>query len=85
MISKEAQKSIQRYKKYASFISSFYRTPSEISNWRVGLFRWFIDLQGTIGPKAKGTVKEDLPAVNAALFTSLKFCTELSPTKTTSP
>tara|TARA_B100000927_G_scaffold257873_1_gene226022 strand:- start:267 stop:1232 length:966 start_codon:yes stop_codon:yes gene_type:complete len=60
MISKEAQKSIQRYKKYASFISSFYRTPSEISKWRVSLFRWFIDLQGTIGPKAKGTKKEEV-------------------------
>tara|TARA_Y100000741_G_scaffold203751_1_gene154924 strand:- start:393 stop:1400 length:1008 start_codon:yes stop_codon:yes gene_type:complete len=60
MISKEAQKSIKRYKKYASFISSFYRTPGEISNWRVAFFRWFIDLQGIIGPKAKGTVKEEI-------------------------
>ena len=60
MITKAAQTSIQQYKNYASIISSFYRTPSEISNWRVALFRLFIDLQGTIGPKAKGTVKEEV-------------------------
>ena len=61
MISKEAQESIKRYKQFASFISSFYRTPSEISAWRIGFFRWFINLQGVIGPKAKGTLKEDRP------------------------
>ena len=60
MISKEAQESIKRYRQYASFISSFYRTPSEISAWRIGFFRWFINLQGVIGPKAKGTLKEEV-------------------------
>ena len=60
MISKEAQESIKRYRQYASFISSFYRTPSEISAWRISFFRWFINLQGVIGPKAKGTIKEEV-------------------------
>ena len=60
MISKEAQESIKRYKQFASFISSFYRTPSEISAWRISFFRWFINLQGVIGPKAIGTTKEEV-------------------------
>ena len=60
MISSEAQKSIKRYKGFASFISSFYRTPSEITAWRVNFFRWFINLQGVIGPKVKGTIKEEV-------------------------
>ena len=60
MISEEAQKSIKRYKGYAAFISSFYRTPSEISAWRIAFFRWFINLQGIIGPKINGTIKEEV-------------------------
>ena len=69
MISKEAQESIKRYKQFASFISSFYRTPSEISAWRIGFFRWFINLQGVIGPKAKGTLKEEV-ILGCLLYTS---------------
>jgi acetyl esterase/lipase len=60
MISKEAQKSIKKYKKYAAFISAFYKTPSEMTSWRIGFFRWFINLQGVIGPKAEGTIKEEV-------------------------
>ena len=60
MISKEAQKSIKKYKQFASVTSFLYKTPSQITRWRINLFRWLIDLQGTIGPKVKGTVREEL-------------------------
>ena len=60
MISEEAQKSIKKYKQFASITSSLYKTPSEITRWRINLFRWLINLQGTIGPKVKGTIREEL-------------------------
>jgi acetyl esterase/lipase len=60
MISEEAQKSIKKYKQFASITSSLYKTPGEITRWRINLFRWLINLQGTIGPKVKGTIREEL-------------------------
>ena len=60
MISKEAQQSIKKYRQFAAMTSSLYKTPSEITRWRINLFRWLIDLQGTMGKKVKGTVKKEI-------------------------
>ena len=59
MVSKQAEKSIRQYRRFAKILSALYRSPSEITNWRINLFRWLVDLQGTFGPKAKGTIKEE--------------------------
>ena len=60
MISKEAQKSIKTYKKIASFFGFLYRTPSEMTSGRLGFARWFNNLAGTINPKIKDTIKEEI-------------------------
>ena len=59
MVSKQAEKSIKQYKRFAKLLSILYRSPNEMTKWRIKLFRWFVDLQGTFGPKVKGTVKEE--------------------------
>ena len=58
MVSKEAQKSIERFKRFSNLVSSLYRSPNEITKWRIFLFRWLINLQGTLSPKIKNTNKE---------------------------
>ena len=58
MVSKEAQKSIERFKRFSNLVSSLYRSPNEITKWRIFLFRWLINLQGTLSPKIKNTIKE---------------------------
>ena len=60
MISKEAQKSIKTYKRIASFFSFLYRTPNEMTRGRLGFVRWFNNLAGTINPKIKDTIKEEI-------------------------
>jgi acetyl esterase/lipase len=60
MLSDEAKKSINKYKSYSGFISSMYKNPNVMSKRRRSFFRWFIDLQGTIGPKVEGTIKEEI-------------------------
>ena len=60
MISKEAQKSIKTYKKIASFFGFLYRTPNEMTSGRLGFARWFNNLAGTINPKIKDTIKEEI-------------------------
>ena len=60
MISKEAQKSIKRYKKIASFFGFLYKTPNEITSGRLNFARWFNNLAGTINPKIEGTIKEEI-------------------------
>ena len=59
MVSKQAEKSIKQYRRFAKLLSILYRSPNEMTKWRIKLFRWFVDLQGTFGPKVKGTVKEE--------------------------
>ena len=58
MVSKEAQKSIERFKRFSNLVSLLYRSPNEITKWRIFLFRWLINLQGTLSPKIKNTNKE---------------------------
>ena len=60
MISKEAQKSIKRYKKIASFFGFLYKTPNEITSGRLNFARWFNNLAGTINTKIEGTIKEEI-------------------------
>ena len=60
MLSKEAEESIKRFKSYSGFIASMYQNPNNMSKARRGFFRWFVNLQGVIGPKVKETVKEDV-------------------------
>ena len=60
MVSKQAQKSIKQFRRFAKILSALYRSPNEITNWRIKLFRWLVDLQGIFGPKVKGTNKEEL-------------------------
>ena len=60
MLSKEAQKSIKKYKSYANFISSMYENPNNMSKAKRRYVRWLIDLQGILGAKIKGTIKEDV-------------------------
>ena len=60
MISKEAQKSIKTYKRIASFFGFLYRTPNEMTSGRLGFARWFNNLAGTINPKIKDTIKEEI-------------------------
>ena len=60
MLSDEAKKSINKYKSYSGFISSMYKNPNVMSKRRRSFFRWFIDLQGIIGPKVEGTIKEEI-------------------------
>ena len=60
MISKEAQKSIKTYKRIATFFGFLYRTPNEMTRGRLGFARWFNNLAGTVNPKIKDTVKEEL-------------------------
>ena len=59
MVSKQAQKSIKQFRRFAKILSSIYRSPNEMTNWRIKLFRWLVDLQGVFGPKVKGTNKEE--------------------------
>jgi len=58
MLSKEAEKSIKRYKSLSTFISSMYQNLDRMSPRRRRFVRWFVDLQGVIGPKKEGTLKE---------------------------
>ena len=58
MVSKEAIKSIERFKRFSNLVSALYRSPNEITKWRIFLFRWLINLQGTLSPKIKNTNKE---------------------------
>ena len=58
MISKEAQKSIKRFKRASSFIGLLYKSPKEMTSGRMKIGRWFNNLQGTVFPKVKGTTKE---------------------------
>ena len=58
MVSKQAQKSIKQFRRFAKILSALYRSPNEMTNWRIKLFRWLVDLQGIFGPKVKGTNKE---------------------------
>ena len=51
MLSKEAQKSIKKYKSYSVFISSMYQNLDRMSTRRRRFVRWFVNLQGVIGPK----------------------------------
>ena len=60
MLSKEAEESIKRFKSYSGFIASMYKNPNSMSKTRRSFIRWFINLQGVIGPKVKGTVKEEI-------------------------
>ena len=60
MLSKEAQKSIKKYKLYANFISSMYQNPNNMSKAKRRYVRWLIDLQGILGAKIKGTIKKDV-------------------------
>tara|TARA_Y100001938_G_scaffold117786_1_gene162603 strand:+ start:498 stop:1484 length:987 start_codon:yes stop_codon:yes gene_type:complete len=60
MLSKEAEKSIKKFKSYSGFIASMYQNPNNMSKARRGFFRWFVNLQGVIGPKVRETVKEDV-------------------------
>tara|TARA_B100000683_G_scaffold11986_1_gene12846 strand:- start:879 stop:1046 length:168 start_codon:yes stop_codon:yes gene_type:complete len=53
MLSKEAEKSIKKFKSYSGFIASMYQNPNNMSKARRGFFRWFVNLQGVIGPKVK--------------------------------
>ena len=58
MISKEAQKSIKRFKRAASFIGFLVKSPKEMTPGRYRVGRLFNNLQGTVFPKVKGTIKE---------------------------
>ena len=58
MISKEAQKSIKRFKRAASFIGFLVKSPKEMTSSRLRIGRLFNNLQGTVFPKVKGTTKE---------------------------
>ena len=60
MLSDEAKKSINKYKSYSGFMSSMYKNPNVMSKRRLSFFRWLVDLQGTIGPKVEGTIKEEI-------------------------
>ena len=60
MLSKEAQKSIKKYKSYSVFISSMYQNLDRMSTRRRRFVRWFVNLQGVIGPKKEGTLKEEV-------------------------
>ena len=58
MVSKEAHKSIERFKRFSNLVSSLYRSPNEITKWRIFLFRWFINLQGTLYQRLKTLIKK---------------------------
>ena len=49
MVSKQAQKSIKQFRRFAKILSALYRSPNEMTNWRIKLFRWLVDLQGIFG------------------------------------
>ena len=58
MISKEAQKSIKRFKRASSFVGFLVKSPKEMTPRRLRIGRLFNNLQGTVFPKVKGTTKE---------------------------
>lgn len=60
MVSKQAKKSINRYKNAAFLLSSVYQSAHKAKKWRLNLFRSIIDLQGVINPKVKDTKKEEI-------------------------
>ena len=60
MLSKEAEQSIKRFKSFSVFMSSMYESPGNMSKSKRRFFRWFINLQGILGPKVEGTIKEEL-------------------------
>jgi acetyl esterase/lipase len=55
MLSKEAEQSIKRFKSFSVFMSSMYESPGNMSKSKRRFFRWFINLQGILGPKVEGT------------------------------
>ena len=60
MVSKQAKKSINRYKNFAFLLSAVYQSAHKAKKWRLNLFRSIIDLQGVINPKVKDTKKEEI-------------------------
>ena len=60
MVSKQAKKSINRYKYAAFLLSAVYQSAHKTKKWRLNLFRSIIDLQGVINPKVKNTKKEEI-------------------------
>ena len=60
MVSKQAKKSINRYKNFAFLLSAVYQSAHKTKKWRLNLFRSIIDLQGVINPKVKDTKKEEI-------------------------
>ena len=60
MVSKQAKKSINRYKNFAFLLSAVYQSALKAKKWRLNLFRSIIDLQGVINPKVKDTKKEEI-------------------------
>ncbi len=60
MVSKQAKKSINRYKYAAFLLSAIYQSAHKTKKWRLNLFRSIIDLQGVINPKVKNTKKEEI-------------------------
>ena len=60
MVSKQAKKSINRYKNFAFLLSPVYQSAHKTKKWRLNLFRSIIDLQGVINPKVKDTKKEEI-------------------------
>ena len=60
MVSKQAKKSINRYKNFAFLLSAVYQSAHKTKKWRLNLFRSIIDLQGVINPKVKNTKKEEI-------------------------
>tara|TARA_S200000501_G_scaffold14090_1_gene12470 strand:- start:586 stop:1554 length:969 start_codon:yes stop_codon:yes gene_type:complete len=60
MVSKQAKKSINRYKNAAFLLSAVYQSAHKAKKWRLNLFRSIIDLQGVINPKVKDTKKEEI-------------------------
>jgi len=60
MVSKQAKKSINRYKNFAFLLSALYQSVRKEKKWSLNLFRSIIDLQGVINPKVKDTKKEEI-------------------------
>ncbi|MDC2999085.1 alpha/beta hydrolase [Acidimicrobiaceae bacterium] len=60
MVSKQAKKSIRRYRNAAFLLSAVYQSAHKAKKWRLNLFRSIIDLQGVINPKVKNTKKEEI-------------------------
>jgi len=72
MLSKEAEQSIKRFKSFSVFMSSMYESPGNMSKSKRRFFRWFINLQGIFGPKAEGTIKEEISLDGIVFSISLR-------------